>query len=555
MEINMNPLQKQMLDDVFDAFSMLTDAAYISLMHVDGGFTRYSASAVEMLGLPGEYIPNGALDWNDYLHPEDRARYMEVMFPLIEGKTQTYDITYRVRLKSGEYGNFRAVGAVLRGEQGKPSLIGGATFNEGIANNVDPVTVLPNREAYRERLAELISQGKETVSLMVGTGKFGELNQLHGYSYGNRILQEMAWMIQDLVGDRGEVFRMDGAVFIVLSQVLNRGEMAALYDVISYRMQRGIQVNGIRNNLSTDGGMIANYDANVDALVIDTCLHYAYEESKIHRHGELVDFNGSIHDEGRKRLEMLSDIRDSVTEDCKGFYMEYIPVINAQTEEPNGAEGVLCWHDEVYGRVEGTKFLPVLENDFIFEELGDFMLLTGLEDGVKFLEKNPNFLLCLNVYRIQLEAGYFVETLTEYLDKTGFPPHLLSLKLHSDCRFVSGDILEDIIAKLHERKIVVIIDGFGSGTNSIIFLKNTPVDAVCIDGRFTEGIDERKRDLDILENLTKMARTCVPHVNITGVATTQIRDLVRKLPITTMQGEYYSGAVTFEKMVEKYYEA
>ncbi|MBQ7370690.1 MAG: PAS domain-containing protein [Blautia sp.] len=71
-------------------------------MHVDGGFTRYTANAVDLFGLPGEYIPNGAMDWNDYLHPEDRKHYMEVMLPLLEGKSQTYDSTYRVHTKSGD---------------------------------------------------------------------------------------------------------------------------------------------------------------------------------------------------------------------------------------------------------------------------------------------------------------------------------------------------------------------------------------------------------------------------------------------------------------------
>ncbi len=51
--INMDPLQKQMLDDVFDAFTMLSNGGFVSLMHVDGGFTRYSAGAVELFGVPG----------------------------------------------------------------------------------------------------------------------------------------------------------------------------------------------------------------------------------------------------------------------------------------------------------------------------------------------------------------------------------------------------------------------------------------------------------------------------------------------------------------------
>ena len=79
MEVNMNPLQRQMLDDVFDAFTMLTNGAMCSLMHVDGGYTRFTPSSVELFGLPGEYVPNGAINWNDYLHPEDRKRYMDVI--------------------------------------------------------------------------------------------------------------------------------------------------------------------------------------------------------------------------------------------------------------------------------------------------------------------------------------------------------------------------------------------------------------------------------------------------------------------------------------------
>ena len=147
MTIQMDPLQRQKLDDVFDAFTLLVRGTIVSLMHVDGGYTRYSASAVDLFNLPGEYIPNGAMDWNDYVHPEDRKRYMDAMVALLEGRAQTYDLTYRVRTKTGEYGNFRVVGAVLRGDDGKPSLIGGAMFNEGLSNNTDPVTVLPNRNA------------------------------------------------------------------------------------------------------------------------------------------------------------------------------------------------------------------------------------------------------------------------------------------------------------------------------------------------------------------------------------------------------------------------
>ncbi|MBR1845049.1 MAG: EAL domain-containing protein, partial [Oscillospiraceae bacterium] len=532
---------------------MLVSGTMVSLMHVDGGFTRYSASAVELFGLPGEYIPNGAYDWNDYLHPEDRKRYMDVMLPLMEGKAQTYDISYRVRTKSGEYGMFRAVGAVLRGENGKPSLIGGALFNEGMAHNVDPVTVLPNRNAYMEKLTRSMNAGKSSISLLVGINGLAEINQIHGYTYGNRVLQETAWLIQETTKGRCELYRMDGATFVLLSETLSREQLSAIYDMISYRLRRGIEINSVRNTLIANGGLISVYSADADAPTVVSCLHYAYEESRQHRHGELVDFNGSINTSGSEALELINCIRDSIQEDCRGFTLEYEPVIDARTGKTNGAEATLVWRDEAHGRVAPEVFMPILEQDFIFEELGDFILRQGLIEGTRFLEKDPGFLLCLNIYRLQLESDYFLDNLFSMLEETGFPSELLSLKFASDCRYIETGRMREIIEKLHERKILVIIDGFGSGTDSIGFLKNAPVDAVCLDSQFLLNIEESQRDRDILEHLTKMAATCVPHINTKGVDREAVRDILLQYPVTTMQGALFSEHLSFDEMVEKYY--
>lgn len=553
MEIQMDPQYKQILDDVFDAFTMLSSGGFVSLMHVEGGFTRYSRAAVELFGLPGEYIPNGAMDWNDYLHPEDRRRYMDVMIPLLEGKTQTYDITYRVHIKSGEYVNFRAVGAVLRGSDGKPSLIGGAMYNQGRTENIDPVTVLPNRNTYLEDLSRRIAAGQSSVSLQIGISRFSEINQLHGYTYGNRILQEIAWLLQDTVKDKAIVYRTDGAAFILLFDDISRDQAAAIYDHIRYCLQRGIEINGIRTVLSSNGGLISSYSTEVDANTVWSCMNYAYEESKQRRHGELVDFNGSINYEGTRFLEIINAIRSSILMGCKGFHMEYQPVIASPSEHMNGAEATVCWEDPRYGRVAASDFLPVLERDFIFEELVDFILRQSLSDGVRLLEKDPNFLLCVNAYRIQLEADYFIDNLVYFLEETGFPPHLLSLKISSDCRWIDPDRMRHIIQTLHAKQILIIIDDFGSGSDSIGFLKNAPVDAVCVAESFIRGIEESARDRDILEHLTRMASTCVPHINVKGVDSVSLRDILRQFPVTTMQGRYYSAPLTYEQLVEKYY--
>ena len=550
MEINMDPLQRQMLDDVFDAFTMLTNGSMVSLMHVKGGFTRYTASAVELFGLPGEYVPNGAMDWNDYLHPEDRKRYMDTMVPLLEGKTQTYDITYRVRTVSGGYRVIRAVGAVLRSSDGRPSLIGGAMFNEGLTERIDPVTVLPNKNAFQEDFGKKIKEGAGIFALQVGIDRFIEINRVHGYTYGNHILQEMTWLIQEAVGNRGSVYRLNEAAFAVLTDSLTREGVAALYDHIRYQLQRGVEINGTNNILMAAGGMVSIFSADADVTAVCSCLNYAYNESKTHTHGELVDFNGSINYGRTESIAMINKIRDCIEDDCQGFGLEYLPVVSVKTGEVNGAEATVYWENEKYGRVEPEDFIPILEQDFIFEELGDFILQCGLTEGARFLEKNPGFLLCLNVYRIQLESGYFVENLLAYLKETGFPPELLSLKFDSDCRLIGMEKMKDIIAGLHAHKILVIIGDFGSGVDSIGFLKSEPVDAVSIAGQFTEGLESDVKARNTLQHLIEIAHDYVRHINVKGIDNGAMKEIVGGFSISTMQGEYFSKPLSFAKMMD-----
>lgn len=550
-EIDMEPKFKQVLDDVFDAFSMLAGGQIVSLMHVRGDYTRYSPAAVDLFGFPGEYIKNGSVNWNDYLHPEDRKRYMDVMGKLVTGESMTYDITYRVRTTKGEYQNFRAVGAVIREENGQPDLIGGMLINQGITQTVDPVTVLPNKLAYREQLTKFMQDGKDTVSLQVGISQMESINRVNGYSYGNRILQESAWLIQEIAKERAQVFRTDGATFTLLSDSLSREEISAIYDMIRYRMQRGIQVNGIKSILAANGGLISTHGTEIKADTVYSCLSYAYEESKESKHGKLVDFNGSMNYESSKLLEMLDTIRNDVLDECKGFTVLYDQVISSETEKATGAEAVISWHNEQYGTVSGEVFMPMLERDFLFDELSDFILKKTFCDGVELNKKQPGFLLCINIYRIQLESDYFVDNLFQILSETGFPSEQLSLKFTSDCRYVGIERLRVIIEKLHKKNVLAIIDSFGSGTDSILFLKNAPVDAVSIDTGFTSGIETSQRDRDIVDYLARMAASYVKHINVSGITTKETRDALKGLPVTTMQGTYWSESLTFAELLNK----
>ncbi len=80
----MNSTRKVQFDDVFDIFSMLIGSNYVTAYDTKLQLTRFSPAIVEMLDLPGEYVEDGAYNWLDHVHPEDRILYDNTMKEVLD---------------------------------------------------------------------------------------------------------------------------------------------------------------------------------------------------------------------------------------------------------------------------------------------------------------------------------------------------------------------------------------------------------------------------------------------------------------------------------------
>ena len=65
-------------------------------------------------------FPDVVNSWTDRLHPEDIDHTFAVFGAALEGKTNSYDVTYRLRTRDNTYRWFRATGGVTRDRNGRP---------------------------------------------------------------------------------------------------------------------------------------------------------------------------------------------------------------------------------------------------------------------------------------------------------------------------------------------------------------------------------------------------------------------------------------------------
>ena len=549
----MNENRKQFLDDAFDAFTMLAGGNFVSLYDIKAQMNRYSKGAVEVFNLPGEYVAGGPFGWEELVHPNDRLRYRETMKDIVSCKSLTYDITYRTKTNDGSYSAFRYIGAVIRDSDGNPSLLGGMIVNAGRFERTDSNTMLPNQDAFFNDLATLHLAAKESVLLLIGISQLSRINREYSYSYGNSVLQQIAWLLQEETRGIGNLYRLSGSRFGLITRTAKASEVIKAYKSISRKLCAGIAVGDNRQPLSPCGGLVTYNDFSRSTQAIFACLVSVYRESKYRRDGELVIFDSAGSAEADNKLKVLNLIHNSMVDDCKGFFLEYQPVLNMHNNKIVALESLVRWQG-----VDGTiiypyDFIPVLEVDLAYDELGYWILRHTMLDGVRFLKHKPDLLLGVNVVASQIRDPFFLDAIVDLVKETQFPLANLCLELNSNARQMTFAILQRAMEKLRSLKIRLAMDDFGTGFGSIQFLEDLEWDYIKCDKKFTTDLLESKKSLEILVQLKRLTNIFGLKFCVKGIHDKKMVDLLLQNDIIYMQGfgiQHAMSANHIEKLLE-----
>ena len=545
-----NLAHRKILDDVFNAFTVLGRGNYVSICDVKEKILRCSPAAVEAFGLADEYISDYELDRPNFIHPEDRFKFTRTMSGILNGETHNYDITCRTKLKDGTYASIRYIGASIGGDT-KPELVGGIMINEGLTESTDPVTLLRNRYGFFRDLIAAVELKRSCVVMLCGINKMNNINAEHGYTFGNSVLQQAAWLLQEAVGQDGTVYRMNGAKFAFLTETLSPEEVAVKYEKLRRAAQAGLPVENVRQVLTINGGMIHLDGADVDERTIFACLNFAYSDSKFYHNGKLVNYNGALGMNTHESLELVDEVRDCILMDCKNFSLRYQPVFDAATEKLTAIEALLCWRSERFGDVPPSAYVPVLERDFLFEELGYWILRRAMEDGLKLLRRKPDLMLNVNISPAQIVDDLLFEEIDKISANVGFPLKNLCFELTQSCRLIEPDILRRIVRALKRKGILCLIDDFGSGVASIDFLRDLAPNFIKLERDYIMHIKDKPGNLQIVQHLSELATELGTKVCLKGVEDAEIRDTIKNFPIVNVQGNFYSEAITLDEIAAR----
>ena len=551
----MEEIYKVKLDSLYGAFAIMANGAYTYLTDIKHNYSRWSKEAVDYFGLPSEYMENAGDVWMENVHPDDRAAYAASIKELFGGKVSEHNLQYRARTKDGQYIVCTCRGVVIRDEHGEPDYFGGTIRNNDTLSYFDDISNFRSLYGFLEDLQSAQWKGESIQIMLLGINEFSRLNDIYGYTFGNRVLQEFAKMIDTEAHGMGEWYRMDGTKFAIVCKKSSVDDLKNLYKRIQYNSIHDFEVDGNRIVLSFVAGAINLDSLEVSAETVYSCLRFAYYESKNNHLGELFVLKNNVGDDKRFAIERINVIRNSIVNNCEGFFLCYQPIVDATTEKIIGAEALIRWKNDEYGVVPPVQFVDVLEQDNLFPELGKWILRTALVDAKKFLARYPGFIVNVNLSYTQLEKSDFVEDVLAIIEDVNFPPQNLCLEITERCRLLDMGLLKDIFTRLRKHGIKVALDDFGTGFSSIGVLRELPVTTVKIDRSFVMNIEQNNSDQNTVRFISELADSFSSSVTAEGIETPEMRELLLRFKIKSLQGFYYSKPLPMDEFMDKYVNA
>ncbi|MBR5513502.1 MAG: EAL domain-containing protein [Ruminococcus sp.] len=540
------------LNNLFEALSITSEGCYVYVYDIKNNISRWSDTAVNYYGLPGRYISSPNKMWIDHIHPDDIATYKSSIKGVFSGELANHDVQYRVRDASGSYSVCTCKGTVIWDDDDNAEYFCGIIRNHNHLNHIDQVTGFRNLYGFLDDVKGVKFSPQPLLIIMIGLSAFSNINDLFGYTFGNRTLQLFSRKIIEMYPSESVIYKMDGTRFAIITNNCTIEEAERIYNELNTYLRTDFFVDGQRIVLSLNGGAIISEEFDVSSQAYYSCLRYAYYQSKHKKCGSFVVFDNIVNADNRGFIRRINIIRNSIAEGCKGFYLCYQPIVDSATEKINGVESLIRWKSDELGTISPGDFIPVLEQDALFPELGKWILRQAMTDGMKFLEKNPDMTVSVNLSYTQIEKNGFVNDLFEIIEQTGFPSDHLCLEVTERCRTLDMGLLKNMFSDFRNKGIKIAVDDFGTGFASLDFLRAVPVDVVKIDREYVKNIKTNITDKSSVQFISDLAGAFSANVCAEGIETDEIRLCVREYnKIGSLQGYYYSRPVTAEEILKK----
>ena len=491
-------------------------------------------------------------DWFQRIHPLDRDRMKAAVAAHCEQKTAELSVEYRMQHRKGHFIWVLTRGVAVRDPQGVAIRMAGSQTDITEGKVADPLTGLPNRLYFLERLENAIEEakdGKLCAVLFLDLDRFKLVNDSLGHAAGDELLMGIAERLRLSVREASAsefagasvVSRLSGDEFAVLLDGLNEtSEAATVAQLILKQLRAPFHLNGRQMFASVSIGIATGSSGCTPEDLLrnaDTAMYYAKTKGK----ARFEIFDDTMRERALERLEIETDLREAIQ--LKQLVVYYQPKVCLRTRQVTGYEALVRWNHPRRGIIGPGEFVQVAEETDLIVPLGHLVLRESCRQMAEWHARFPKDLkptVSVNVSFKQLNDGSLVEDVRQALAETGLDPQSLTLELTESTLMANPESASDTLRSLKELGVGLEIDDFGTGYSSLSYLNRLPFDTLKIDRSFVKELAASGESSEIIRTILELARSMNMEVVAEGVETHEQLQLLCELGSTYAQGFYFS---------------
>lgn len=414
----------------------------------------------------------------------------------------------------------------------------------------DPVTDLPNEIFITETFQELTKKMEPGKGLAVVHFTFlhlGEIVNVMGNSFGNRLLNAVAEQLKGLVGQEGILGRWHGSQFLLLYPAAEREEVRLMIEKIIGEFQRHFRLDQQDFYLTLRAGVSWYPEDGEKAEILfrkaEEAAYCSREQSSPY-----LFYHPLFEEKIRTRAAIRKYLRESIEE--KQLFLLYQPLIDLRNGKCIGVEALVRWNHPVLGLLSPGAFIPIAEEiGFVGLINEEVMRIASLQmkdwEGVA----PSDFRISVNFSAQEFHQRDLVAVVDQILKESGIPGERIDIEITESALMQDTDQSIGKIYALKDRGIQISIDDFGTGYSSLQYLRRLPVDRLKIDRSFIETIVKDKRDQAIVKSVIEMGHNLGVKVLAEGIETSDQLHLIRDLQCDEGQGYLFSPPISAEELI------
>lgn len=414
----------------------------------------------------------------------------------------------------------------------------------------DPLTQLPNRALFRDRLAQELAAAATGLTrgalMYVDLDHFKRVNDTLGHSAGDQLLSIVAHRLKACTKEGDTVARLGGDEFTILLRNVGDAETTR---TIAERVIRSLalpaNLGGRDYQMRASVGVTLFPDDGVDLEDVIRQADLAMYRAKAQGRGRAIFFE-------REMVQKRPSFTDSGLHRAlrrRELSLYYQPQFSLADNRLCGAEALLRWQTRYDGIKLPGEFIPAAEHSGLITDIGGFVLDSACAQYAAWARAGvaPR-MFSVNVSVQQLKDSNFVRMVQAALNQHGIGPGSLELEFKESA--LADAEVEEPLRAIAALGVKLALDDFGTGYSSLNYLRRYPVHTVKLDRSFLDEVPQNDSAGALVESVISMAHTLGKRVTAEGVESSGQLEFLRSRGCEAAQGFYLARPMSAAALTE-----